>query len=230
MTREQLASDCLLRAPLDTPPVHSAMTFPGVGDGRTVGLPAAPASLLDIFTHTTMPMLLTDDDRCFLAGNAAVLELLNCDADGLVRMRIDDIAPAHLREHVPAMWAAFIAEGTMTGAFTVLRADGEPVDVDFNATANIAPGQHLSIFIRVKEKAGLPSKTAKPAANYQRKLSDRERQVLRLVALGKTGDEIASALAIAPGTVRVHVRNSMHKLGARTRAQAVGTAISLGDI
>ena len=52
-------------------------------------------------------------------------------------------------------------------------------------------------------------------------LSDRERQVLRLVATGHTNAEIAGKLFLSPHTVRTHVRNSLRKLGVSTRAQAV---------
>lgn len=58
-------------------------------------------------------------------------------------------------------------------------------------------------------------------------LSDRERQVVGLLAHGLTGREIAAQLFLSPATVRTHVQNAMHKLGARTRAQAI--AIVSGD-
>lgn len=61
-------------------------------------------------------------------------------------------------------------------------------------------------------------------------LTDREREVLRLVALGRSGAEIGQQLGISAETVRVHVRNAMRKLGASTRAQAIGIAISTGEI
>jgi DNA-binding CsgD family transcriptional regulator len=52
-------------------------------------------------------------------------------------------------------------------------------------------------------------------------LSGRERQVLRLIAAGRTNAEIADTLFLSPHTVRTHVRNSLRKLGVSTRAQAV---------
>jgi DNA-binding NarL/FixJ family response regulator len=56
-------------------------------------------------------------------------------------------------------------------------------------------------------------------------LTQRERQVLRLVANGGSNDEIGKALFISPETVRTHVRRAMAKLAAETRAQAVAEAI-----
>jgi DNA-binding NarL/FixJ family response regulator len=56
-------------------------------------------------------------------------------------------------------------------------------------------------------------------------LTQRERQVLRLVANGGSNDEIGKALFISPETVRTHVRRAMAKLAADTRAQAVAEAL-----
>lgn len=67
-------------------------------------------------------------------------------------------------------------------------------------------------------------------ARKQRVLSDREREVLGLLAEGLTGEAIAGRLHIAPETVRTHIRNVMRKLGAHTRAQAVAVALGQGEI
>jgi DNA-binding NarL/FixJ family response regulator len=56
-------------------------------------------------------------------------------------------------------------------------------------------------------------------------LSDREREILDLLAEGLTGEEAADRLHLSPETVRTHVRNAMSKLGARTRVHAVALAI-----
>jgi DNA-binding NarL/FixJ family response regulator len=52
-------------------------------------------------------------------------------------------------------------------------------------------------------------------------LSDREREVLRLVGDGQTNTQIAEALFLSPHTVRTHVRNCLSKLDVHTRAEAV---------
>ena len=59
-------------------------------------------------------------------------------------------------------------------------------------------------------------------------LSDRERQIVRLVALGATGPEIADELHISHNTVRTHLRNSMQRVGARSRAHLVAKALGEG--
>ena len=56
-------------------------------------------------------------------------------------------------------------------------------------------------------------------------LTQREREVLRLLADGRSNEEIGKELGISPETVRTHVRKAMAKLDADTRTQAVATAL-----
>jgi DNA-binding NarL/FixJ family response regulator len=56
-------------------------------------------------------------------------------------------------------------------------------------------------------------------------LTQRERDVLRLLADGMSNEEIGRELFISPETVRTHVRKAMAKLDADTRTQAVATAL-----
>ncbi|HEV7713028.1 MAG TPA: response regulator transcription factor, partial [Asanoa sp.] len=59
-------------------------------------------------------------------------------------------------------------------------------------------------------------------------LSERELEVVRLLAEGHSNREIAAALYLAEGTVKNHVTNVLGKLGARDRTQAALKARSLG--
>jgi two-component system, NarL family, response regulator len=56
-------------------------------------------------------------------------------------------------------------------------------------------------------------------------LTRREQEILKLISTAKTNQEIAEALYITAGTVRVHVHTILHKLGASDRKQAVTIAI-----
>jgi DNA-binding NarL/FixJ family response regulator len=61
-------------------------------------------------------------------------------------------------------------------------------------------------------------------------LSDRELEIVRLLARGATNREIAAALVLAEGTVKNHLTNILEKLGARDRAQAALIARDLGIV
>jgi len=71
--------------------------------------------------------------------------------------------------------------------------------------------------------AGVISSPAATAKITQ--LTQRERDVLRMLADGHSNEEIGKALFISPETVRTHVRKAMAKLDADTRTEAVATAI-----
>ena len=59
-------------------------------------------------------------------------------------------------------------------------------------------------------------------------LTDREREVLVLVAAGLTNEEIAARLFLSPLTAKTHVSRTMGKLGARDRVQLVVLAYETG--
>jgi DNA-binding NarL/FixJ family response regulator len=61
-------------------------------------------------------------------------------------------------------------------------------------------------------------------------ISEREAEILTLLAQGLSGEEIAQRLVLSPETIRTHIRNAMGKLEARTRTEAVVKALEREEI
>lgn len=85
-------------------------------------------------------------------------------------------------------------------------------------------------------KDGVIAKPTRPAAQEIAStpkgppLSQRETEILTLVATGMSNSEIAKALGIGPETVKSHIRNIMQKLAAKDRTQAAIIAYQLGSL
>lgn len=103
--------------------------------------------------------------------------------------------------------------GAIIGSFGFDRQTRDFSDRDLNVLRVLAP--HLVLLHRAK-RAAQPVESA-----ITQLLSPREREVLSLVADGLTTRKIAAALFIAPGTVRKHIDNLLHKLNVHNRAAAV---------
>jgi DNA-binding CsgD family transcriptional regulator len=103
------------------------------------------------------------------------------------------------------------------------------VPVEFNATANVWPGRHLSVFISPDETSTEQAPVV-TAGGGRLQLSEREREVMTLIASGLQSGDIAERLFLSPETVKSHVHNALGKLGAHTRAHAVAIALVTGQI
>jgi DNA-binding NarL/FixJ family response regulator len=101
-----------------------------------------------------------------------------------------------------------------------------------------AGGQEIGQAIRAVEAGGshlaprvastILAQVARPPANQPARLSQREEEVLRLVAQGLPSKQIARELGITERTVKFHVASLRRKLGADNRAQMVAIAAQRG--
>jgi DNA-binding NarL/FixJ family response regulator len=73
-----------------------------------------------------------------------------------------------------------------------------------------------------------PDSTPNTRAQASLGISERELEVLRLLAAGQSNKEIANRLAVSPNTVKTHVSNLFGKLEVRRRPAALGRARELG--
>ena len=96
------------------------------------------------------------------------------------------------------------------------------------------PRDQLLDCVRTVAKGGtcIPPAVAAKLAERMRtpELTSREQEVLQLVAEGKANKEIAAALDITEGTVKVHVNNILSKLGVSGRTEAASVAMRRGIV
>jgi LuxR family maltose regulon positive regulatory protein len=95
-------------------------------------------------------------------------------------------------------------------------------------SANEVPVHYLRKLIAVLERD--VADTALPSAELPEPLSERELEVLQLIAAGKTNRRIATELFVSVGTVKTHINNVYRKLDAHSRTQALARARELNLI
>jgi DNA-binding NarL/FixJ family response regulator len=124
----------------------------------------------------------------------------------------------------------YVFDSLAAGASGFLVKDGETADL-LHAVRVVAAGESLlspSVTRRViAEFATAPRRRTAPHPQI-RTLTEREAEVVGLVAEGLSNAEIADRLFLSPATVRTHVGRAMLKLDARDRAQLVVFAVQSG--
>jgi DNA-binding CsgD family transcriptional regulator len=173
-------------------------------------------------------MVIADGQRHFVAANPAACLLLRLPEEEVLRRRVDDLTPLEARGQIDEMWAGFLRDGTQRGTFELQMPDGPRLAVEYSATAHIQPGRHLSIFMFPPPSNDLEHDSGRETGTGL--LTDREREVLNLVAMGMGSTWIASALGVSGSTVETHVRHCLHKMGARNRAHAIALGVRRGEI
>lgn len=123
----------------------------------------------------------------------------------------------------------YVFEAIRNGASGFLVKDTEPEEL-VRAVRAVVDGDALlspGVTRRLIEEFAARSKEPAAAAGLEH-LTDREREVMALVGIGLSNEEIARRLVVSPLTAKTHVSRTMVKLGARDRAQLVVLAYESG--
>jgi DNA-binding NarL/FixJ family response regulator len=123
----------------------------------------------------------------------------------------------------------YVFEAIRSGASGFLVKDTEPEQL-LQAVRVVAGGDALlspNITRRLIEEFAAHAKEPQPSTSLEQ-LTDREREVMALVAAGLSNEQIAKRLFVSPATAKTHVSRAMVKLGARDRAQLVVMAYESG--
>jgi PAS domain S-box-containing protein len=168
-----------------------------------------------------------DEQRQFVEINDALLSILGARRGEIIGASVVEAIPASERDLAQRDWDAFLRSGEFSGGGPIIRRDGQEVEIEVAARMMTIGGRRLAICVVTSVSES--GRSDRPGAGPERMLTQREREVVTLIALGREGPEIAKELFISSETVRTHVRNAMAKLEARTRAQLVATVLSRDD-
>ena len=181
----------------------------------------------DRFRQSRNAMVLLDDERRHVEVNGAYVQLLGYRPSELIGRPIREFR-ADGRAVSEAEWHTALRQKQFTGTIELVRADGGHVTVEFAGHPETVTGRQLVLFVALRAARGGRVRDDSPADRpTARTCPARELEVVKLLAMGFSGPEVAEELRIAHNTVRTHTRNAMTKIGARSRAQLV--AKSLGD-
>jgi DNA-binding NarL/FixJ family response regulator len=123
----------------------------------------------------------------------------------------------------------YVFEALRSGASGFLVKDTEPAELLRAVTAVVDGDALLSPGVTRRLIAEFAARSKEPAAAAElERLTEREREVMALVGIGLTNEEIARRLVVSPLTAKTHVSRTMVKLGARDRAQLVVLAYEFG--
>ncbi|MBY8885630.1 response regulator transcription factor [Streptomyces sp. PTM05] len=213
MTRVLLADDQLLvragfRALLDAQP-----------DIEVVGEAADGGEALTQTVRLTPDVVLMDIRMPVLDGLAATRRIT---ADPrLADVKVVILTTFELDEYV--------FEAIRSGASGFLVKDTEPDELLRAVRAVVSGDALLSPGVTRRLIAEFAARSKEPAAaTALEQLTEREREVMALVGIGLSNEEIARRLVVSPLTAKTHVSRTMVKLGARDRAQLVVLAYESG--
>jgi PAS domain S-box-containing protein len=209
--RDQLSTRAIARQPI-----------PG-GAGLSALFQAA-------FTHSRNPMVLVDANRRLVDVNGASVRLLGYPRNQLIGRPMYEFVVGGPAVTDP-QWDALLAEGRLSGEAEMRDADGNIIGVQFAASSEVVTGRYLVLGVALStSRWGRHFRRTTSERAQAMALSRRELEIVSLVALGRTGPEIADELSITHDTVRTHVRNAMEKMDARSRAHLVAKALGDGTI
>ncbi|MFF3676051.1 response regulator [Streptomyces sp. NPDC002120] len=123
----------------------------------------------------------------------------------------------------------YVFEAIRSGASGFLVKDTEPEELLRAVRAVVGGDALLSPGVTRRLIAEFAARSKQPAAAADLgRLTEREREVMALVGMGLSNEEIARRLVVSPLTAKTHVSRTMVKLGARDRAQLVVLAYESG--
>jgi DNA-binding NarL/FixJ family response regulator len=196
-------------------------------------------------TSACGPLLVVDDDELFLAFVCDALASLRhptrAAASGgaalaaardepprlaLIDIRLPDFSGyelcRRLKDEIDERLPVIFVSGERTESFD--RVAGLLLGADDYLVKPVAPDELVARVLSVLQRS------TPPATSLTAALTNRELEVLRLLADGRSQKEIAGGLVISSKTVGTHIEHILEKLGVRSRSQAIALAFRDGLI
>jgi RNA polymerase sigma factor (sigma-70 family) len=168
-----------------------------------------------------------------LVPDVVLMDVRMPELDGLAATRViaedDALSSVHIVILTTFEQDEYVFESLRAGASGFLVKDTEPADM-VRAVRAVAGGDGLlspGVTRRLIEEYASHAKDTRSSGALDQ-LTEREREVMALVAEGLSNDEIAQRLFVSPATAKTHVSRAMVKLRARDRAQLVVFAYESG--
>jgi DNA-binding CsgD family transcriptional regulator len=193
------------------------------------------AQFWPLFSQSRIPMALVDSDRLYVEINEAVVDVYKVRRNETIgsvagRTALGDPAEGN------AQWDQLVRTNALYGERRISFGAQKEMRVSYAAHSMTVNDHWLALFVTLSarmepngaELIGAPR--IESPNGHASALTDREREVVSLVALGSTTRRIATDLCLSPDTIRSHVRNAMAKTGAHTRAQLVALLLADGLI
>lgn len=186
-----------------------------------------------VFERSRNPMALISEELEYVEVNPMHCEVFGRSRDQIVGTTLYDYLPPDEHPTVQAEADHFLEHGELSGERRYTMADGTVVRVQYAACSETVTGRKLGLFVthvvdQEDEEGGAGAGGA--VGTNGEGLSPREREVVELVAMGKTSRQIADDLTVSTETVRTHIRNALAKTGTRTRAQLVAQVMARGSL
>ncbi|OEU88877.1 LuxR family transcriptional regulator [Streptomyces abyssalis] len=189
---------------------------PGI---EVAGEAADGEECLELVRQLRPDLVLMDIRMPVLDGLAATRRI--CEDPALAGVKVVMLTTFELDEYV--------FEAIRSGASGFLVKDTEPEELVRAARAVVEGDALLSPSVTRRLIAEFAARSKAPAQlEALAGLTEREREVMALVGIGLSNEEIAGRLVVSPLTAKTHVSRAMVKLGVRDRAQLVVLAYESG--
>jgi PAS domain S-box-containing protein len=193
----------------------------------------AQAPFWAVFAQSQIPMALVDRERRYVRVNDAILRLYELQVEEVLGARAGRTLVEEDRAVSDAQWEQLLRTNELYAQGTIVHGNGSRMRVSYAAHGTTFGDTWLALIVTVSarflngaELLGRPEVRLPHADGSP--LTPREREVVRLVALGCNTGRIAAELSVSSATVRSHVRNAMGKMEAHTRAQLVAQVLADG--